>query len=212
MIKTQSNQVIALAALTQCVHVVQQIAKHGRTDEDEMRPCIASLLKVDADDVLDVYGGLSGLAPGLRLLDKQMGSPDRVDPELARYSATLWFLERKLMKSRDKMSLITSGVRTIAEKVTESGILHDDVLAELAELYQKTISEMRPRVVVMGEERYLRNSENAHRIRALLLAGIRSTVLWRQCGGSRWKILLSRSSFQRTARWLLQQQDADRPS
>jgi len=203
MIKTQTNQVIALAGLTQCVHAVQQIAKRGQTDEEAMRPCIASLLKVDADDVLDVYGGLPALAPGLRLLEKQMGNPDQVDPELARYSATLWFLERKLMKSRGKMTVITDGVRAIADRVPVADILHDEVLADLAALYQQTISELRPRVVVMGEERHLRNTENASRIRSLLLAGIRSVVLWRQCGGSRWKILLSRSSFQRTARWLL---------
>jgi high frequency lysogenization protein len=203
MIRTQTNQVIALAGLTQCVHAVQQIAKRGHTDEEAMLPCIASLLKVDAEDVLDIYGGLPGLKPGLQLLEKQMGSPNQVDPELSRYSATLWFLERKLMKSRDKMALITNGVRDIAERVTATDVLQDEVLAELAELYQKTISEMRPRVVVMGEERHLRNTANANRIRALLLAGIRSVVLWRQCGGRRWKILLSRSSFQRTARWLL---------
>lgn len=205
MIRTQTNQVIALAGLTQCVHAVQQIAKRGHTDEAAMRPCIGSLLKIDADDVLDVYGGLAVLAPGLRLLEKQMGNPDQVDPELARYSATLWFLERKLMKSAHKMALITSGIRDIAERVGVEDILHDDVLADLATLYQKTISELRPRVVVMGEERYLRNTENANRIRALLLAGIRSVVLWRQCGGSRWKILLSRTRFQRTARWLLKE-------
>ena len=203
MIRTQTNQVIALAGLTQCIHAVQQIAKRGHTDEEAMRPCIASLLKVDAEDVLDVYGGLPLLATGLRLLEKQMGSPNQVDPELARYSATLWFLERKLIKSPSKMAVITNGVRAIADRVAPEDILHDEVLAELAGIYQETISELRPRVVVMGEERHLRNTQNANRIRALLLAGIRSVVLWRQCGGSRWKILLSRSSFQRTARWLL---------
>jgi high frequency lysogenization protein len=203
MIRTQTNQVVALAGLTQCVHVVQQIAKRGQADEEQMRPCVASLLKLDADDVLDVYGGLHNVATGLRLLEKQLGRPDQVDPELARYSATLWFLERKLMKSGDKMSIITDGIRSVAERVSDSTLLDDEPLAELAEIYQKTISELRPRVVVMGEERYLRNTENASRIRTLLLAGIRSVVLWRQCGGSRWKILLSRGSFQRTVRWLM---------
>lgn len=203
MIRTQSNQVIALAGLTQCLHAVQQIARRGQADEDEMRPCIASLLKIDAADVLDVYGGLPALGTGLRLLEKQLGNPDQVDPELARYSATLWFLERKLMKSSTKTAAITNGIRAVAERVPESDLLHDEVLAQLAQLYQQTISELRPRVVVMGEERYLRNTANANRIRALLLAGVRAVVLWRQCGGSRWKLLLSRTSFQRTVRWLL---------
>jgi hypothetical protein len=109
MIRTQTNQVIALAGLTQCVHAVQQIAKRGSADESEMRPCIASVLKIDAEDVLDVYGGLENLYTGLKRLEKQVGNPDQVDPILARYVATLLFLERKLMRSPQKMATITNG-------------------------------------------------------------------------------------------------------
>lgn len=203
MIKTLTNQVIALAGLAQCMHLVQQIAKRGTADETELRTCIRSVLKIDADDVPDVYGGLPALTTGLKLLQKQMGNPDQVDPEMARYVATLLFLERKLMKSRHKMAIIRNGLGSVAEIVPDFGILHEDVLARIAELYVQTISQLKPRVIVVGEERHLRHGGNANRIRALLLAGIRSAVLWRQCGGSRWKLLLSRGSFQREAHRLL---------
>lgn len=204
MIKTLTNQVIALAGLTQCMNCVQQIAKRGTADESDMRTCIRSVLKIDAADVMDVYGALADLKTGLKRLDKQMGNPDQVDAELSRYIATLLFLERKLMKSPEKMGIIADGLRRVAEVVPDFGVLHEDVLARIAELYQQTISQLKPRVIVVGEERYLRNSDNAHRIRSLLLAGIRSVVLWRQCGGSRWKLLLSRTRLQREARRLLQ--------
>ena len=39
---------------------------------------------------------------------------------------------------------------------------------------------------------HLQVSSNAARIRALLLAGIRSARLWRQLGGSRWQMVFSR--------------------
>lgn len=203
MIKTLTHQVIALAGLTQCMHLVQEIAKCGLADESEMRTCIGSVLKIDAADVLDVYGGLAELQTGLKILEKQMGSPDQVDPVLSRYVGTLLFLERKLMKSPQKMAVITNGLRSVAEIVPDFGVLHEDLLARIAELYQQTISQMKPRVIVMGEERFLRNSENANRIRSLLLAGIRAVVLWRQCGGSRWKLLLTRGRFQTEAHRLL---------
>lgn len=203
MIRTLTNQVIALAGLTQCMHLVQQIAKRGSADESDMRPCIASVLKIDAEDVLDVYGGLENLETGLKRLEKQVGNPDQVDPVLARYVATLLFLERKLMRSPQKMTIITNGLRGVAEVVPDFGLLHEDVLARIADLYQQTISQIKPRVIVVGEEQYLRKPENANRIRALLLAGIRSVVLWRQCGGSRWKLLFTRSAYQREARRLL---------
>ncbi len=208
MIKTLTNQVIALAGLTQCMNCVQQIAKRGTADESDMGTCIRSVLKIDAADVMDVYGALAHLQTGLKRLDKQMGNPDQVDPELSRYLATLLFLERKLMKSPQKMAVIADGLRGVAEIVPDFGVLHEDVLARIAELYQQTISLLKPRVIVVGEEKYLRNSENANRIRSLLLAGIRSVVLWRQCGGSRWKLLLSRTRFQREARRLLQLQES----
>jgi high frequency lysogenization protein len=49
--------------------------------------------------------------------------------------------------------------------------------------------------MISGEQPYLDNEHNASKVRALLLAGIRSAVLWRQCGGSRWQILLGRKKY-----------------
>jgi high frequency lysogenization protein len=40
--------------------------------------------------------------------------------------------------------------------------------------------------------RHLQQSDNAAKIRALLLAGIRSARLWRQLGGHRWQMIFSR--------------------
>lgn len=203
MLKTLTHQVIALAGLTQCLHLVQQIAQRGMADEPEMRTCIRSVLKIDADDVLDVYGGVAALKTGLTLLDRQLGNPDRVDPVLSRYAATILFLERKLMQSPQQMAIIANGLRGVAEIAPDFGLLHEDVLARIAELYQQTISQLKPRVIVTGEERFLRNSNSANSIRSLLLAGIRSGVLWRQCGGNRWKLLLSRGRLQTETRRLL---------
>lgn len=203
MIKTLTNQVIALAGLTQAVQSVQQVARRGTWDEVRARPCIASLFKIDADDVLDVYGGIDSLRPGLTLLDQQLAGPDKVEPELARYTATLLFLERKLIRSPERLKAIGDGIQAILGSLETHDLLDEDVLAQLAGLYQDTISEFKPRVIVVGEERFLRSSENAHRIRALLLSGIRAAVLWRQCGGNRWRLLWSRANLQREARRLV---------
>ena len=50
-----------LAEHTQSVHLVPQTARRGAVDDGIMCPCIASLLKIDAEDALDVYGGLAEL-------------------------------------------------------------------------------------------------------------------------------------------------------
>lgn len=43
--------------------------------------------------------------------------------------------------------------------------------------------------------RFLQQPNNAAKIRALLLAGIRSARLWRQLGGHRWQLVFSRSKL-----------------
>ncbi|RLA21365.1 MAG: lysogenization regulator HflD, partial [Gammaproteobacteria bacterium] len=44
---------------------------------------------------------------------------------------------------------------------------------------------------------------NKNKIRALLLSGIRAALLWRQCGGSRWKIIFQRKKITNTCLQLL---------
>ncbi len=203
MIKTLTNQTIALAGLAQAVHLVQRIAKTGSAESDDVETSLSSVLKINADDVVDVYGGLERLKTGFKRLDNQLGGPEGIDPELARYAASLIFLENKLQRQREMMDRIRSGVERATAQAAHFGILHENVIANLADVYQETISHLHPRVMVMGEPAHLTNPANANKIRALLLAGVRSAVLWRQCGGSRWKLLFYRGKLQQEARRML---------
>jgi len=84
-------------------------------------------------------------------------------------------------------------------------LLHENVLANLGEVYQNTISTLQPRIMVNGEQEYLSRPEIANKIRACLLAGVRSAILWRQCGGTRWKFLFYRKKIQAELQVLLKQ-------
>ncbi|MFN5746110.1 MAG: high frequency lysogenization protein HflD [Methylococcaceae bacterium] len=200
MNKSLTHQVIALAGLTQAVALVQQIAKHGSADRHDMSVCIASTLKVDSSDVLDVYGGLAGLSSGLKQLVRQLSEPRQVDPELARYAATLIFLQEQLMRKQDMVQAIGVAITRATSRADAAGtVLDDAVFEELAEGYKRTLSTLKPRVMISGESMYLSDVHCAGQIRALLLAGVRSALLWRQCGGVRWQLLLRRSKIQREA-------------
>jgi high frequency lysogenization protein len=59
--------------------------------------------------------------------------------------------------------------------------------------------------MVVGDQNYLGSQNTVNKIRALLLAGIRAVLLWRQCGGSRWKLLFFRKKIQEEAQFLLTQ-------
>jgi high frequency lysogenization protein len=67
-----------------------------------------------------------------------------------------------------------------------------EVIANIADLYEETVSTLVLRIQVRGEIRFLQNDINVNKVRALLLSGIRSSVLWHQLGGRRWHLLFLR--------------------
>ena len=98
---------------------------------------------------------------------------------------------------------IRSGLERATLQSAHFGLTHENVLANIADLYQNNISQINPRIMVMGEPRHLENSLVANKIRALLLAGIRSAWLWRQCGGSKMGFLWNRRKLREEAKRLL---------
>jgi high frequency lysogenization protein len=78
------------------------------------------------------------------------------------------------------------------------------ITGRIADLYQETISTMGPRIMVQGNPDYLQMADNSARIRALLMAGIRACVLWRQAGGNRFNLLFGRKGLASETRRLLE--------
>lgn len=199
------NQTIALAGIAQACFLVRQQATTGNADNQAMTASIGSLLKIDSESAVDVYGGLSGLRIGLEQLDKQLTSRVVANPEQARYAAQLIYLQKQLSQQPQMLDTIRKGIQRAQAQSEHFGVLHPNVLANLADLYHGTLSTLQPRIMVNGDQQYLGDQNTVNKIRALLLAGIRATLLWRQCGGSRWHLLLLRGKLQREAQYLLTQ-------
>ena len=196
---SDQDRLVALAGVYQAALCVRRIATLGSVDADFMQPCIYSLFQTDADSVADVYGGPGALTPGVRELAGQLSGKRARDLELTRYVVVLLKLERVLAGRKVMVGNVADGVEEARDKLDQFPMLHPNILARLADIYSRTISQLRPRIMVRGEPVYLQNPDNQSRIRALLLAGIRSAWLWRQVGGSRWKILLGRRRILETA-------------
>ncbi|WP_027157293.1 high frequency lysogenization protein HflD [Methylobacter luteus] len=204
-LNTITNQTIALAGIAQTAALVQQLATTGTADAVAMEASIASILKIDSNSVIDIYGGLSGIKLGLEQLNEQMTGYKIVNPEQARYSASLVFLEKQLSSRPDMMKTIRKGVEKAQIQSEHFGPMHENVLANLGEIYHSTISTLQPRIMVNGDPAYLSRPDIVNKIRALLLAGIRSAILWKQCGGTRWKFLFFRKKIQTELENLLKQ-------
>lgn len=204
-LNTLSNQTIALAGIAQACSLVQQLATSGSCPGPALEASIGSLLKIDSDSVADVYGGLAGIRHGLEQLQAQLGSRALANPEQARYAAQLVYLQKRLAAKPAMLESIRTGIGRAQAQAEHFGVLHENVLANLADVYHSTISTLQPRIMVQGDPQHLGNQGTVNKIRAVLLAGIRSAHLWRQCGGSRWKLLLARQKIRHEAEFLLTQ-------
>ena len=81
---------------------------------------------------------------------------------------------------------IAEGIDNAARQAEHFSVIHDNVFANIASLYQQTISTLRQRIQVKGNPIYLQQPGVAERIRCLLFAAVRSAFLWRQLGGKRY--------------------------
>ncbi len=203
--KTITNQTIALAGISQACATVDQLATTGQTDNDVLETLINSILQTDPESVLAVYGGLEGIRPGLTLLKQQLTGQRPANPQQARYAGLLFILEKQLSNRPDMLNTIAQGIDKARLQADRFGLLHDNVLANLGDLYHQTLSTIPPRIMVNGNPPYLSNQGIVNKIRASLLAGIRSAILWRQCGGARWKFFLFRQKYQDEVIFLLSQ-------
>ncbi|MDA1107199.1 MAG: high frequency lysogenization protein HflD [Proteobacteria bacterium] len=199
------NRALALAGILQACRLVQQVARKNMADNVALEASLASVFNIDADTTEAIYGGVEGVRPGLKILQEQLeksGAPR--DIELTRYVIGVMHLERQLASQPEMLERIRKGIESAEPQRQALGAAHTDVIEQLAEIYSATISTLTPRIIVQGEEGYLSSPDNANKVRALLLAAMRSAVLWRQVGGRRWQLLFVRGALAREVAAMLQ--------
>ncbi len=191
------DQAAALSGVFQAAELVDKLARTGQLNEEALTPSIHSIFVTSPGDVSEVYGGFDKLMMGRKTLDSVLSrDSSAIQGDVIRYALALIHIEKKLSRNPKMLHTIGQRLSRTKEQVEHFGMLHENVMSSLASIYLDTISTFRTRVQVAGDMRYLQNPVNANRIRAILLAGIRSATLWRQCGGSRWHLFISRKKLQ----------------
>ncbi|ARU56128.1 hypothetical protein OLMES_2055 [Oleiphilus messinensis] len=193
---TTVDQTIALAGIFQAASLVQQIAHNGSCAPQFFETSLNSLFVINPADTIGVFGQAHDIRLGLRellaALDKNNKSQN---VETIRYALSLVHLENKLKKRQDLLSVISKRLAQATEQKEHFGGYHPNIIENLASIYTDTISTFNLRIQVVGQPNHLQVEENAAKIRALLLAGIRSAMLWRQVGGRRWQLLFKRKAL-----------------
>jgi high frequency lysogenization protein len=206
MNEKNKNQVLALAGILQTADLVNELAAHGNCNQFAFETSIKSIYALEAADLKEIYGyKIEGLTLGLATLEKLLTEEKTMLKKMTlRYFFSLLHLERKFIKDK----ALTEKLRFLIEKIIQQSNFSEDpfgasVLADLADAYTSTLANFNFRIMLHGNQHYLSQLDNLNKIRALLLAGIRSTVLWRQLGGNRWQLLFQRRNILKTVRELL---------
>lgn len=196
------ERVLSLAGLFQACSLAQQLANEGRCDEAAMEASVASVFRIDAPSVVGVYGDIAGVRLGLRNLIAQLDESDR-DMAVTRMAVTVMRLERSLSARPVLLEKVQQGIVAAQRQVEHFGQDSSQVVSRLAEIYATTLSTLTPRVMVSGNPQQLQQPIVVEKVRANLLAAVRSAVLWRQVGGRQWQLLLYRRQCSMLARGLL---------
>ena len=198
------QRAMALAGVLQATHLVDQVARSGQMDSAAFNAIVHSLFSFDPESPEAVYGGIVGLRPGLQLLSELLNGARRPDQQQAvRYALGVLHLQKKLASEPEMQALIRNRLQHVERKLEHFTQDINEISASVAGIYQDTISHFKYRVQVSGSQQQLQDPNNANRIRALLLAAIRSAVLWRQVGGNRWQLLLQRGALIQATKQLL---------
>ncbi len=195
-------QTLALAGIAQSVHLALSVARNGQADAQAAAASLGSVLRLSAESPDAIYGGLSGVRTGLRVLVGQLRGEQR-DAELVRITATVMSLERKYARNAALQTELRRRLEGIASDHDADAANEPAALQAIAEAYLATISTLTPRVRVPGNPLMLKDEANVMRIRAYLLAALRSAALWHQLGGRGWRTLLQRRRIIETAQQLL---------
>lgn len=185
------ERTLALAGLAQALHQVRRVADTGQVDAGVLETAIGSVFRLEAESPDAVYGEGQSLESGLRLLHTYLGSRGD-DPHLPKLALSVTQLERRFINDPSVSSRVHDGILAAQPAAERLGQTHPEVLAALGSLYADTVSHLRPRILVQGNPHYLGQADIVAEIRAILLAALRSAVLWRQMGGSLWDLLLRR--------------------
>ena len=201
---SEIEKTLALAGVFQAAALARQLARRGYADEEPMAASVRSILITDAINTASVFGGPEGVRLGLMSITGAANAPG--DMEVARYAINLVQLSTRLEKNGAMLQKLATEIERIKNQFSvENESDSSSMFEQFAEVYKSTISNLKPRIIVQGEQGHLANDHVVVQVRTSLLAGIRSAFLWSQLGGRRWHLIFYRKRYTENAKHLLRE-------
>lgn len=193
------DQTLAMAAMFMAANEMHQWANTGHGNHSDFETLLESLFQFEPHRTLAAYGHVYQLKNGLELLRNHLKRElvDVADEsrEILRYVISMMFLQGRLQADTEMTQTIGKQLEQIHQTAIDFQQLPITTISRVAGLYQDSIGQIQPRVMVRGDETILTNPDNAARVRVLLFTGVRAAFLWRHSGGRRWRIFLQRKKY-----------------
>jgi len=193
---------IAFAAICQAAYLVDKIATKGLCpDAVAFDASLRSIMRTESDSPLEIFGGYESLALGFKSMAEQLdNTANKRNMQVTKYIIGMLALEKKLRANRTTLGMLGERINQVQRQLAHFEIDDSSVLSNLNAIYKELISNLGPKIQVNGNPSCLQQEQTQHKIRALLLAGVRAAVLWRQIGGKRRQLLFSRKAMIHQAR------------
>jgi high frequency lysogenization protein len=198
------ERTLALAGIFQAAELVRQAANHGTWSGYAASSSLQSLFKLEADTTAEIYGGVTKVRLGVETMMGVLQGDNRYTESL-RYTVGLLQIEKKFRRAGSLQEQVGNRLKEISlvGPELEQHEREDLQAHDISSLYSDTISHISPRIVVNGKPQYLKNERTVDWVRTLLLAGLRSAILWSQMGGGRFELMFGRKKIMREAESLL---------
>lgn len=209
------EQVLAFAGLAQSGKIVSQLAAEPEHDENALQSSARSLLITDPENISEIFDGTAGVELGLKTmctLLKGQGMRSTLAQEMIRYLMSIDQLAFRLQRSPSGQAVVEQGLQelkqnfaALLEDEPEAGrqTEFDDFYTRIGTLYQKSLSQLSPQIIVRGAKGQLQDDISIARVRTALFAGVRAAYLWHQQGGRRWHLMFARNGYASLAQNLL---------
>lgn len=194
------QRTLALAGVAQAARIVDLAAKTGSWPTPFVEASIHSLFCFEPDAVDAVFGTPQGIRLGLEQLSACLSlSQDESAAQTLRYTLAMLQLEKRFAKRDDLQSIVHARLKHAAYGADNFSSNINTLTSGIAAIYQDTLSTLPYRIKITGSAQHLNSPQVADLVRSLLLCGVRAAFLWRQLGGSRFKLMLSRGDIRDTA-------------
>jgi high frequency lysogenization protein len=192
---------IAFAGINQAARLVQELSLSGTCDGAALRCCLNSIIDVNPVSTVSVFGGEANLKPGLEIvLGLLNASPEKMSTEIMRYCGGIMMLERRLSANGQALEELSRRIAQIERQLNHFEIDSDNIIGALSDIYIDVVSPLGSKIQVVGSPEALQRASVQAKVRALLLAGVRAAVLWRQVGGGRLQLLFARRHINEQAK------------